>query len=112
MPRIIEDDLYCRVQEILNRNKRVQAKTKGDDAYILTTKLFCGHCKEMMISVCGTGKSGAVYHYYVCKSARQKKCEKKSIGKQLIEDLVINDCLEIKRILISTLNTAKNKDLK
>ncbi len=25
---------------------------------------------------------------------------------------LINDCLEIKRILISTLNTAKNKDLK
>ena len=95
MPRIIEDDLYYRVQEILNRNKRAQAKTKGDDAYILTTKLFCGHCKEMMIGVCGTGKSGAVYHYYVCKSARKKKCEKKSIGKQLIEDLVINECLKM-----------------
>ena len=95
MPRIIEDDLFYRVQEILERNRRATAKTKGDDAYILTTKLFCGHCKEMMIGVSGTGKDGSIYYYYVCKGARKKKCEKKSIRKKLIEDRVINECLKM-----------------
>ena len=95
MPRIIEDDLFYRVQENLDRNRHAQAKKKGDDAYILTTKLFCGHCKEMMVGVCGTGKSGAIYNYYVCKDARKKKCDKKSINKQFIEDLVINECLKL-----------------
>lgn len=95
MPRIIEDDLFYRVQENLERNRHTQAKKKGDDAYILTTKLFCGHCKEMMVGVCGTGKSGAVYYYYICKDARKKKCDKKSVNKQFIEDLVINECLKL-----------------
>lgn len=95
MPRIIEDDLYYRVQEILERNRHAQAKTTGDDAYILTTKLFCGHCKEMMIGVSGTGKSGMMYYYYACKGARKKNCNKKSINKQFIENLVIDECLKL-----------------
>ena len=95
MPRIIEDDLYYRVQEILERNRHAQAKTTGDDAYILTTKLFCGHCKEMMLGVSGTGKSGMMYYYYACKGARKKQCNKKSINKQFIENLVIDECLKL-----------------
>ena len=40
MPRIIEDDLYYRVQEILNRNKRAQAKTKGRRCLYFNNKAF------------------------------------------------------------------------
>ena len=45
-------------------NKKVPACTRGRDEYLLTTKLFCGYCREMMTSYGGTGKSGKVYHYY------------------------------------------------
>ena len=84
MPRIIDDDLFYRVQEIVNRNKRASARATAVTEYLLTTKLFCGHCKEMMIGYSGTGKSGRTYNYYICKTARKKKSDKKVVSKNLI----------------------------
>ena len=43
MPRILEDELFERVQHILDRNKKAPARTRGRDEYLLTTKLFCGY---------------------------------------------------------------------
>lgn len=95
MPRIIDDDLFYRVQEIVNRNKRASARATAVTEYLLTTKLFCGHCKEMMIGYSGTGKSGRTYNYYICKTARKKKCDKKVVSKNLIENRVIEECLKM-----------------
>ena len=95
MPRIIDDDLFYRVQTIMNGNKKVSAKTQGENEYILTTKLFCGHCKEMMIGYSGTGKSGRTYQYYICKNARKKKCDKKVVGKEYLEKRIIDECLKM-----------------
>ena len=95
MPRIMDDDLFYRVQALMNKNKSAPARTRGENEYLLTTKLFCGHCKEMMIGVSGTGKSGMMYYYYACKGARKKSCNKKSINKQFIENLVIDECLKL-----------------
>lgn len=95
MPRILEDDLFYRVQEIMNRNKNAPARTHGEGEYILTTKLFCGHCKEMMVGYGGTGKSKKQYHYYICKNARKKKCDKKIVSKSYIENRVIEECLKM-----------------
>lgn len=64
MPRIIDDDLFERVQFLLEKNKKASARTRGNDEYLLTTKLFCGHCLEMMTGYSGTGKSGKKYCYY------------------------------------------------
>lgn len=49
----------------------------------------------MMIGYGGTGKSDKQYHYYMCKKARKKKCDKKIIGKQYIEDRVVSECLKM-----------------
>ena len=95
MPRIIDDDIFDKVQERLEKNRRAPARTTGDGEYLLTTKLFCGHCKEMMIGYSGTSKTGNKYHYYNCKNARKKKCDKKIISKQYIEDCVVAECLKI-----------------
>lgn len=95
MPRILDDDLFYRVQSLMNKNKSAPARTRGENEYLLTTKLFCGHCKEMMVGYGGTGKSGKQYHYYMCKKARKKKCDKKIIGKQYIEDRVVSECLKM-----------------
>lgn len=91
MPRILDDDLFYRVQSLMNKNKSAPARTRGENEYLLTTKLFCGHYKEMMVGYGGTGKSGKQYHYYMCK----KKCDKKIIGKQYIEDRVVSECLKM-----------------
>jgi len=95
MPRILEDDLFYRVQEIMNRNKTAPARTHGEGEYLLTTKLFCGHCKEMMVGYGGTGKAKKQYHYYICKNARKKKCDKKIVSKSFIEKRVIDECLKM-----------------
>ena len=32
----------------MNKNKKAPARARAKVEYLLTTKLFCGHCKEMM----------------------------------------------------------------
>ena len=95
MPRILDDDLFYRVQTMMNKNKNAPARTHGEGEYLLTTKLFCGHCKEMMVGYGGTSKTGRQYHYYMCKNARRKKCGKKIVSKSYIEDRVVNECLKM-----------------
>ena len=95
MPRILDDDLFYRVQSMMNKNKNAPARTHGEGEYLLTTKLFCGHCKEMMVGYGGTSKTGRQYHYYMCKNARRKKCGKKIVSKSYIEDRVVNECLKM-----------------
>lgn len=95
MPRILDDALFYRVQAIMEKNKPAPARTHGEGEYLLTTKLFCGYCKEMMVGYGGTGKLGKQYHYYNCKKARKKLCRKKIVSKQYIEDRVIEECLKL-----------------
>ena len=68
---------------------------KAKEEYLLTTKLFCGHCNEMMTGYSGTSKTGRSYHYYICKNTRKKKCDKKLVDKNYLEDLVVEYCLKL-----------------
>ena len=92
MPRIIEDELFERVQTILDKNKAAPARKRGNGEYLLTTKLFCGYCREMMTGYGGTGKSGKAYHYYACKNAKKHLCQKKVVDKDRIENRVVDEC--------------------
>ena len=103
MPRIIEDDLFEKVQAIMNRNRKAPARAKAKVEYLLTTKLFCGICKEMMTGFSGTAKSEKIYRYYTCNGAKKRLCNKKMIGKDYIEDLVVAEC----RKLLTDRNIAK-----
>ena len=95
IPRIISDELFERVTEIMNKNRKSPASAKAKEEYLLTTKLFCGHCKAMMTGICGTAKAGKVYHYYICNGAKKKICNKKTVRKDYIEDLVIKECYKL-----------------
>ena len=92
LPRVIEDELFDKVQKMLAKNKKAPARARGKAEYLLTTKLFCGYCKEMMSGYCGTSRSGKVYHYYVCNGAKRKKCHKKAVCKDAIENKVLQLC--------------------
>lgn len=92
---IIEKDLFEQVQEILKNNKRAPAKAKAKEEYILTGKLFCGHCKEALTGTCGTSQTGKVYYYYTCNGIKKKICTRKKVQKHYIEDIVINKCREL-----------------
>lgn len=92
IPRIINDDTFEKVQAIMNKNRRKGAVNKAKVEYLLTTKLFCGHCKAMMIGETGTSKTGNIYHYYKCSTRKKDRhaCNKKTVQKQYIEDLIVN----------------------
>ena len=96
MPQIIPPELFDRVQEKIEKNKKAPARYKAEDAYLLTTKLFCGECKSLMVGESGTSQNGTVYHYYKCVSAKKKTgCHLKPVRKDWIENLVIEKIKEI-----------------
>ncbi len=92
IPRIIEDELFETVQKILDKNKKAPARARAKAEYLLTTKLFCGHCKEMMTGYAGTSHTDKVHHYYICNNRKKKLCKKKNVRKEFIEDFVIAQC--------------------
>lgn len=95
IPKIVDIDLFNRVQERLERNKHSPARLKTTNDYILTTKLFCGKCKDMMVGVCGTSRTEKRYAYYSCNNSRKKLCDKKNVKKEYIENLVVNEARNI-----------------
>jgi len=95
VPRIISDELFNRVAEVLERNKKHAGHNKAKVEYLLTTKLFCGHCRAPMVGVSARSKTGRIYYYYSCNNARLKICHKKNARKEKIEDLVIKKCREL-----------------
>ena len=40
-------------------------------------------------------KTGKRYRYYICKKARKKQCDKRIIDKDVIENLVVEQCLKL-----------------
>lgn len=97
IPAIVPEDLFKRVQERLSKTKKATAKFKVEDEYLLMTKLFCGKCNCYMAGESGTSHTGIVHRYYKCVSVKNHKgCDKKSVQKEWIENLVID---QIKKIL-------------
>ena len=94
-PVIIPQDLFDRVQERLEKNRKAPARAKAEENYLLTTKLFCGHCGTSMNGESGTGRNGTIHRYYKCHAAKKKlnDCKKKAVKKDLIENLVIKETM-------------------
>lgn len=96
MPAIIGEELFAAVQEQLDKNKKARARKKSEVEFLLTTKLYCGHCGMGMIGDSGTGGRKSTYYYYTCVGKkRDKTCNKKSVPKDWIEDLVINETIRL-----------------
>ena len=71
---------------------------KAEDDYLLTTKLFCGCCGALMFGESGTSRTGEVHRYYKCATAKKHKgCKKKTVRKQWLEDLVVNQTMQLVR---------------
>lgn len=95
MPRIISDELFEKVAVIMDKNRRAPARSKAKTEYILTTKLFCGYCREMMTGISAKGHMGVVYYYYTCNNRKKKLCHKKNVHKDYIEDLIVSECRKL-----------------
>ena len=97
IPAIIPKELFDRVQAKLAQNKKSPARHKAEEDYLLTTKLFCGCCGAYMCGDSGKGRSGEVHRYYKCVSIKKRRaiCNKKSVRKDWIEDIVVNATMKM-----------------
>ncbi|MBE6771791.1 MAG: recombinase family protein [Ruminococcaceae bacterium] len=100
IPQIVSPELYDSVQYRIATSRKATGRRTDDDAYIFTTKLFCGTCKSYMVGESGTSCTGNKYHYYRCVNTKKKKlcdAKHKSIRKDKLEEVVIG---HIKKMLM------------
>ena len=90
VPAIVEQELFDKVQKRLEQNRKAPARHKAEDDYLLTTHLFCGKCKAMMVGESGRSHTAKVYRYYKCVNQKRKRnnCDKKPVNKDYIENKV------------------------
>ena len=94
VPSIIDKELFEKVQKLLKKNYTSRARGKADVEYLLSGKLFCGHCGGTMVGISGTGKSGKKHYYYSCSTRRDGKCNKLNEQKDPLEEVVVKTTVE------------------
>ena len=74
-----------------------QRRRRENSVYLLTGKLFCGHCKEPMVGLSGTSKTSDPHYYYTCKGRRANphSCSKKNLRRDYIEHYVASALREM-----------------
>lgn len=91
VPAIIDKQTFEEVQRFLRTKKKPVGRKNNCAEYLLTGKIFCGHCREPMVGISGTGKHGELHHYYACQGRRRRKnnCQKKNVQRDWIERHVV-----------------------
>lgn len=86
-PAIIDMTTFEKVQERLKHNKRFATKPK--EKFLLSGKVFCGHCGANMIGTSGTSHTGQIHAYYTCyERNKHHNCNKKNENKTKLENEV------------------------
>ena len=87
-PAIIDKAIFDKVQERLKLNKRFATIPK--EKFLLSGKVFCGHCGANMIGTSGTSHTGKTHAYYTCLERNKRhNCDKSNENKQKLEDLYL-----------------------
>ena len=95
VPPIIDKALFEKVQGMIKHNYATRARGKAKMDYLLTTKVFCGHCGSPMLGESGTGRNGTTYHYYKCFHRKKGgNCNKKQENKEWLENFVVRYTVE------------------
>lgn len=92
VPAIIDRKLFDAVQYRLytKGNPRTigtpQKRRRENSVYLLTGKLFCGHCKSPMVGYSGKSQAETPYYYYACKNRRYgHTCNLRPVRREYIE---------------------------
>jgi site-specific DNA recombinase len=84
-PRIIEDALWGRVQQIMNDPERVARRPKVRHEYPLRGRVKCSLCGSAMVGQTMNNR-GHIYHYYVCRSAFSRRSDRTCEGRNVRSD--------------------------
>lgn len=94
-PPIIDKEMFERVQQRLASNRYfLGGKETAKEPYLLTGKLFCGHCGAEMVAGGGKSKTGKKYYYYECKQKKKKLCTKRIEHKDKLEKFVVRKVID------------------
>ena len=90
VPALVDKDTFDKVQELMKIHRRAPSSAWTKQDYILSDKLFCGHCGTRMVGESGFSHTGVKHSYYACQQKRKEhKCNKKSVRQDWIEGIVI-----------------------
>lgn len=96
IPALIDKDTFYRVQEMLKQNRRAPSHAWDVSDYLLSEKLFCGHCGSPMTGESGKNRRGVKYTYYSCVGRKvHHSCDKKPVRQDWIEPLVISETVKL-----------------
>ena len=122
IPKIIDDDLFEKVQDILNsKNKTHQLSSEHSD-YLLSGLIICNCCGKTLHGWSRPKYRGKVYYDYVCTTHKTNKelCPTKRINKLYLEKIIIKMIvllsnkimIECENILDKVLKVKLNKIVK
>lgn len=88
-PPIITQEVFYAMQKHLETKKSPRGRHTENNDYILTGKLYCGHCGSLMVGISGTSRTGSKHYYYSCNTRRAGgDCKKDNVRKDYIEQAV------------------------
>ena len=90
MPQIISKETFEVAQREMRRRQEGRKPKAPKTEYLLTGKLFCGHCKSSMVGISGTGRNG-MHYYYQCPEKRRGACEKHHVRRDDVEQAVVEE---------------------
>ena len=96
IPAIVSKDTFQLAQLELARRRTAKRPAEPKAEYLLSGKVFCGHCGKAIIGVSGTGKNGKKKYYYYCQGTRgrDRDCSKKPVRREWLEDMVVAKTIE------------------
>ncbi len=91
IPPLTTPEIFEKCQRRLSANKHKSASFRDiEEKYLLTGKVFCGNCGDSMSGVSGRGRTNNTYRYYQCMTNKRKRCNKKPIAKDVLENAVLS----------------------
>ena len=95
IPPIIDENLFYECNAIMDTHKHKARDCKSERPYVLSGKLFCGYCGNLMTAETGTSQTGKLHHYYKCFGRKRNKgCKKANYRQQELEDLVFGTTVD------------------
>ena len=107
-PRIIEEDIYEKVQVRITDNKNKGGSGNSKEQYLLSGKVYCKDCGKAMVgNKRHSGRNKALYVTYRCPTQRYA-CSNKEINRDYLDSYVIG-LLEREIFNVSALKTISKR---
>jgi site-specific DNA recombinase len=84
-PRIVDDGIWERVQQIMNDPERIARRPKPRHEYPLRGRVKCPLCGSAMVGQTMINR-GHTYHYYVCRIAFDRRTGRVCAGRNVRAD--------------------------